>query len=170
MQPRRCHLFESQYPAVSVYTKNKIPDVFSVSRFVEICICQHITILFDAFSSRLWWRYIDISFKFDSVEVFLKGRNVPATDWVRRSLRLVKFTSLYADHIYLIPLPNETILDWFKLKTPPDDKINVAQKIKFVFIRIKICLFSSYWKKRFDHHLNISSTDLRSSSVIRYMI
>ena len=30
------------------------------------------------------------------------------------------------------PLPNDKILDWFKLKAFTDDKINVTEKLKFV--------------------------------------
>ena len=32
----------------------------------------------------------------------------------------------------LTPLPNNKILDWFKLKAFADDKINVTEKLKFV--------------------------------------
>ena len=31
------------------------------------------------------------------------------------------------------PLSNDKILDWYKLKTFADDKVNVTEKLKFVF-------------------------------------
>ena len=34
-------------------------------------------------------------------------------------------------------LPNDKILDWFKLKTFVDNKINVTEKLKFVFGRVE---------------------------------
>ena len=34
-------------------------------------------------------------------------------------------------------LPNDTILDWFKLKALADDKINVTEKLKFDLERVE---------------------------------
>ena len=34
-------------------------------------------------------------------------------------------------------LPNDRILDWSKLKAFADDKINVTEKLKFVFERVE---------------------------------
>ena len=53
----------------------------------------------------------------------IKGRNVPWS--MNRGLK---------------PLPNDKILDWSKLKAFADAKINVAQKLKFVYGRIEIIL------------------------------
>ena len=36
-----------------------------------------------------------------------------------------------------ISLPNDTFLDWSKLKAFADDKINVTEEIEFVFERIE---------------------------------
>ena len=35
--------------------------------------------------------------------------------------------------LYINSLPNYNILDWSKLKATADEKINVAEKLKFVF-------------------------------------
>ena len=35
------------------------------------------------------------------------------------------------------PLPNDKILDWSKLKAFADDKINVTEKMKFVYRKIE---------------------------------
>ena len=35
------------------------------------------------------------------------------------------------------PLPNDKILDWYKLKAFADDKVVVTEKLKFVFGRVE---------------------------------
>ena len=44
-------------------------------------------------------------------------------------------TVLYAKHIN--SLPNTNFLDWSKLKLFADDKLNVAEKLKFVLGRVE---------------------------------
>ena len=38
---------------------------------------------------------------------------------------------------YLRPLPNDKILDWFKLRAFAEDKISMSEKLKFVLGRIE---------------------------------
>ena len=40
-------------------------------------------------------------------------------------------------HAPFNPLPEDRILDWFKLKVFQDDKIDLIRKLKFVFKRIE---------------------------------
>ena len=39
--------------------------------------------------------------------------------------------------IWIISLPNDNILEWFKLKALADDKVNVSEKLKFVLGRVE---------------------------------
>ena len=40
-------------------------------------------------------------------------------------------------HICFNPLPNNSFFDWTKLEAFADDKINVAEKLKFVLGRVE---------------------------------
>ena len=41
-------------------------------------------------------------------------------------------------------LPNNKILDWFKLKAFADNKVNVSEKLKFVLGRVKNIVGKGY--------------------------